>query len=485
MASLRKRGKVWYYRFTDADGVKVERKGCADKRATEGMAHAAETEAARLKEGLIDPKDIARKRHEAAPIASHLDDWQSNILAKGGTEKYADLSHGRAARLVAVLKGASLAEVDAAGLTVEKRRQAEECLSRRLRTARLSDLTAVAVQAILADLRTQGVALGTINHYRSAIRAFSRWAWKDGRLKEDALAVVSGYNAKEDPRHDRRTVSVEELRRLVRVAAEGPPYQQMSGPLRALCYRLAVATGLRFSEIGTILPESFAGLDGDQPTVTVGAAYTKNRKPATLPISADVAEDIRVLLASVDPGEPVFPLPSRGADMLKVDLQAAEIPYRDAGGLVFDFHSLRCQCATIADLSGVTPRVVQKLMRHSTLELTGKYTRPRMHDIEGAASSMPTLRPQGPEAMEARATGTDGQRIGDRLAHHLPTGGDVSGRDLAVTGEMAGSSADLPAGRNPLALAAFDTVGRDVAVTDSSSGGGIRTPDTRIMIPLL
>ena len=28
MASFRKKGKVWYYRFVDAKGVKRERKGC-------------------------------------------------------------------------------------------------------------------------------------------------------------------------------------------------------------------------------------------------------------------------------------------------------------------------------------------------------------------------------------------------------------------------------------------------------------------------
>ena len=52
-------------------------------------------------------------------------------------------------------------------------------------------------------------------------------------------------------------------------------------------------------------------------------------------------------------------------------LAAAGIAYRDARGLVFDFHALRCQCATLLDKAGVTPRVVQRTMRHSTLELTG------------------------------------------------------------------------------------------------------------------
>ena len=79
--------------------------------------------------------------------------------------------------------------------------------------------------------------------------------------------------------------------------------------------------------------------------------------------------------------------------MLRPDLDRAGIPYVDAGGLVFDFHALRCQMATLADAAGVTPRVVQRLMRHSTLELTGRYTRPRAVDIEHAAESLPCFDP--------------------------------------------------------------------------------------------
>jgi hypothetical protein len=93
--------------------------------------------------------------------------------------------------------------------------------------------------------------------------------------------------------------------------------------------------------------------------------------------------------------------------MLKIDLGAAGIDYRDASGLVFDFHSLRCQTATLADQAGCSPRVVQRLMRHSTLELTGRYTRPRAVDLERAASALPTLRPTPTNREALAATGTD------------------------------------------------------------------------------
>ena len=38
---------------------------------------------------------------------------------------------------------------------------------------------------------------------------------------------------------------------------------------------------------------------------------------------------------------------------------------------------------------------------------------------------------------------------------------------------------------NPFKIQELDVAGRDLTGTVASSGGGIRTPDTRIMIPLL
>jgi hypothetical protein len=72
MASLRKRGRVWYYRYVDGDGTRRERKGCPDKRATEELARAAESEAARLKAGLIDLKALTYRQHEARPLSEHV-----------------------------------------------------------------------------------------------------------------------------------------------------------------------------------------------------------------------------------------------------------------------------------------------------------------------------------------------------------------------------------------------------------------------------
>ena len=419
----------------------------------------------RCRAGLIDSKDLARRDHQARPLSEHLTAWEESLVSKGGTPKHLELSIGRARRVVAIVMGAKLADIDPpSNAKRSDLGRYEATLSKWVESARLSDLTADPFQKALATLRAEGRSLATCNHHRTAIRSFAKWCHDTHRTRDNALRGVKGFNVKEDRRHDRRTVSLDELHRLIQAAERGPATMGMTGPARSLCYRLAASTGLRYSEIASIRPASF---DWKAPSVTVQAGYTKNGDPATLPLPSDLADDLAPFVATLAPGTPVFPLPEgKGAEMLRADLEAAGIHYRDASGLFFDFHSLRCQMATMADAAGVTPRVVQRLMRHSTLELTGRYTRPRAVDIEAAASMLPSLKPTGdrPEGLAMTGTdgpighrhpsdptgparpdpdksGSEGSSISKPFGHHLATGGDVSGRDLSVSDVMARSDA--------------------------------------------
>jgi hypothetical protein len=118
MASFRQRGKVWYYRYVDAEGEKREEKGCSDRRVTEEIARAAESEAAKLRAGLVEPKAIALRHHDARTVGAHVDDWHAYLLAKGSTSKHADLSRNRARRVT------ELAHVDRISALAPSRVQA-------------------------------------------------------------------------------------------------------------------------------------------------------------------------------------------------------------------------------------------------------------------------------------------------------------------------------------------------------------------------
>jgi site-specific recombinase XerD len=430
MPSFRKRGQIWYYRFVDGNGNKVERKGCSDLRATQNMAREAESHAALIRSGFIDPKAERYRVAELQPLSVHLNAFELHLINKNTTRKHAEHTANRARRVAALVKGASVDETDPRRIRPSARTVRSSVWTEFLETGHLSDLTVESAQSALATLKAAGRSHQTCNHHRVAIKSFMAWAKETNRVREYELGGVVGYNVEEDRRHDRRTIGLDELRSLIKTAHEGPVYREIDGPTRALVYQVASLTGARYSELAAMLPISFQ-LNVPEPIVKVSAGYTKNGETAEFDLPLDLAADLRAYLQDKPADKPAFPLPAKGAAMLRVDLKAAGIPYRDASGLVFDFHSLRCEHATLLDLAGVSPRVVQKKMRHSKLELTGRYTRPRVVDLKQATDALPTLRPDDTPSREVGtlgATGTDGERIKDRFAHHLPTKGDGSRR---------------------------------------------------------
>jgi hypothetical protein len=95
------------------------------------------------------------------------------------------------------------------------------------------------------------------------------------------------------------------------------------------------------------------------------------------------------------------------AEMLRADLAAVEIDYRDAAG-VYDFHSLRHQYVSNLADAGAHPRVAQDLARRSTIELTMKrHTHVALESVVGALESL--HEPATASGTTLQATGTDDQ----------------------------------------------------------------------------
>jgi hypothetical protein len=80
------------------------------------------------------------------------------------------------------------------------------------------------------------------------------------------------------------------------------------------------------------------------------------------------------------------------AKPVKVDLEAAGLPYVDAHGRVFDFHALRHQFMRNLAAAGVHSKVAQTLARHSTITLTmDRYTHLGLVDQTAALDLLPDL----------------------------------------------------------------------------------------------
>lgn len=249
-----------------------------------------------------------------------------------------------------------------------------------------SDIDGNKVKVFLAKSRgSKGYGQRTYNSYLGSFKSFCVWLKKENR--------VGGANPMEyhkpikqtEYRKKRRALTFEEIGRLLEATEAAPERYHMSGHERALAYRLTFETGLRANELRSLTISSF-DFDIDPPAVHVDPADTKGKKPADLTF-VETATAMKEFLGGKEPHDSAFNIPHSKdtARMIRADLKAAQIPYKDDSGRDLDFHSLRHTFITNLALAGVHPAVAQKLARHSKIELTMKYYTHVLHESEVAA----------------------------------------------------------------------------------------------------
>jgi integrase/recombinase XerD len=376
-ASDRARGKAgkWTIWYIAEDGRKRERAGFTDKARSVDEAIRLEAEARKIRDGVVDPRQEKRRHASLRSAGAHVGDYRGHLIAKGGTPKHAGHVAGVLNRLL-----------DLAGV------------------ATIADLAPDRIQEALGLMRDRGKSARTCNHARGAVRAFARWLHHAGRIAElpPGIAALATFNEKEDARLVRRALSPEEVARLLAAAGAGAPVvaaygatkskhhaTMITGPERRVLYLLAMSTGFRADELRNLTPEAFH-LEGDSPTITCAAAYTKNGREAVQPIRRDVAAELAPWLATRPPGAPVLPVPEKTAELLARDLKAAGIAPVDEAGRVVDFHALRASFITNLYRKTRDPKAVQKLARHSTITLTmDRYCKLEDADVRAALEDEP------------------------------------------------------------------------------------------------
>ncbi len=399
------RGRPYYIEWTDHEGRR--RQKCTrttDKATAERIAAKYETEAAKRREGLIDVVQEGFAQQRKRPIAVHMDEYRNILAAKNRTPKHVEMT---LARIQWVIR---------------------ECGATNIR-----DLMPARVQPAIKTLHGAGKSLETCNSYIRAIKAFSRWLWKEKRAPDDALATLEHYQTSvESSRHERRAFSTDELVFLFSfVEKYTKPNHKMSGPDRAMLYRLAVGTGLRVNELRSLTPDSF-DLNANPPTVTVEAAYSKHRHTDVQLIALQLTGLLKPWLKGRPKTKPVFPnMPGSMARTLRKDLQAARkawiakasnereqaqrkrsqfLRYEDADCRIADFHALRHTYISGIVAGGASVKTAQTLARHSDPRLTiGRYSHTELHDLQGAVDNLPDFTSDTSTPAVMQATGTDPQ----------------------------------------------------------------------------
>ncbi|QNN24027.1 tyrosine-type recombinase/integrase [Planctomycetales bacterium ZRK34] len=242
----------WWVRFKDADGKWWTRLG----GATEGEAYVTlsryEREAMAIREGWVDRRQVESAKASHKPIGE--------VIA--------------AYRAYQVGKRNSPAHVDESVRVIEK-------IADGIGARCLADIDYGKVEVWLADLLESGRSARTRNVFLLRINALLNWAVRRRMLIANPLLGMESVSEQCDKREVSRALSPDEVDKLLSLT----PCTE-----RQLFYRVAVRTGLRWSEIERL---EWSCVDLDGGWLTPQASETKSRRSDPLPISPDLLDALK------------------------------------------------------------------------------------------------------------------------------------------------------------------------------------------------
>jgi integrase len=440
---VKSKSKKWYGRLPGkTNPVALS----TNKVAAQQMLAALVNKAELGKVGIRD----AFEDHRMRPLADHVKEWASDLRAGGASKKHvqqttacvnriieacrfnfiADMSPSRVQQFLADLRTrrpfsasinreqqnftkksvAALLSISSAAVgALVKRHRLEASGNGKAR--RYPRATVEALQAI----HCRGVSDRTVRLYLDSIRQFARWLVQDRRTADNPLACLKTRPTGEERRRDRRAFSIGELQKILDAAKDsGISFRGLSGQDRAVLYTTAVSTGFRAGELASLLPEDFQ-LGEAPPTITLDGTRTKNKRTAVQPIPEPVAALLGEYLGQRHQSQAVWPgtWAEKAADMLRIDLDAAEVPYvldGPSGPLYGDFHALRHTFVALLETMGASLKQAMQLARHTDPKLTmARYGKLHLEDLTSTINRLPLLISSSPdsECNQMKATGTN------------------------------------------------------------------------------
>ena len=358
--------EIWVAQYIDESGARK-------KVSTKTKNHTAalriltklEDEVVQVRAGVLKRSDLVASKSAAEPISKHLDAFYVHLSARGVGAKQVKSYKTMLPRMFSEAGIDTLQDIDSGTLD-------EWIIYSR------------------NDATKKGRSPRTINSYFDRLRAFCLWCVKTGRLTENPTEGIKDQNEEIDKRKQRRSLTPNEIDRLL-IAARTRP-RQRNGKSSAeeveIAYRTILGTGLRSSELAAL---KVFQVDCERRIIDLRPIDTKNKKGGKQPITEHLAEVLRTWIAGKQPGENVFRHDAHSLmSSFRRDCRAAGIELITPDGRSIDVHSLRRTFGTMLARAGVPLTTTQKLMRHSSPELTAKlYIDVEPIDMQHAVDKLP------------------------------------------------------------------------------------------------
>lgn len=345
--------KTHRYTYSEyqADGTRKRRIRVAPSktiaRAREAQMRAVQQE---VRQKLRTPREAKALEHAGRTLLDHLPDYVKDMVAAKRSPAHVRTTECQLLKL----------------LRLAPFRTAEEATPEGLRRA---------MDAYMGEEgKSNGRRAGqhTANKAAKSLKTMLNWMADNGRLKANPIARAKLPRVTEN-RRPRRAVdaaTIEKLATAARYTSRGR--DPLTAEDREMLVRLAFATGLRSGELRSLTPTHLK-LTVDEPHVFIESEYSKNRKNASIPISAATAGILRPWAFGIPPHDRLFPVGKKWsfAEMMRSICKRAGVPYHTAEGFL-DGHSLRHSAITNwAQRTDV--KTVQELARHATPTMTMKY----------------------------------------------------------------------------------------------------------------
>jgi integrase len=335
----------WYVEFTDTSGKTTRRKVGRDKRLAEQVLAREVARVERERNGYPTESTSARTRK----LADWIGDYLGVLAARGLSGGYV---RGVTDHLDTLVPGCGW--------------------------QLWPDVTTDSVTMYLGRRREEfGNGPATLNAYMRTAKGFARWV--ADRLGEPSpLRGLKPFNEQVDQRRSRRILTDAELVALIAAADRCPKKHnaQVSGPDRAMLYRVAAYTGLRASELASLTPQQF-DLDSSPPTVTVDPKFAKSRRNEPVPIPAHLVALLRPWLAGRPRDARVWPgtwaRDRRQQMWVARDVKRAGIAETDERGRGITFHGLKRKYVSLLIRSGAEVDDVKRMARHKDARTTINY----------------------------------------------------------------------------------------------------------------